>query len=65
MQDTFLNIRQLMSQILQFKQDFPDKKVAFCFSGGGARGAYFGGVIEALQQAINNHPDQALLPIED
>jgi len=56
-------VRELISQILQYKKDFPNKKVAFCFSGGGARGAYFGGVIEAIQQEVNRQ--QATLAKED
>lgn len=63
--DNFLNIRQLVPQLIKFKEDFPDKKIAFCFSGGGARGAYFGGVIEAIQQEVNKQPQQSLLPLEE
>ena len=62
--DNFINVRELVPLLLKFKQDNPDKKIAFCFSGGGARGAYFGGVIEAIQQEINKHPQQTILPIE-
>ena len=65
MEDYFTNVRQLVPQLLQFKTDFPDKKIAFCFSGGGARGAYFGGVIEAIQQEINKQPQQSILNPED
>lgn len=62
--DKFINVRELVPQLLKFKQDNPKKKIAFCFSGGGARGAYFGGVIEAIQQEISKHPQQATLPLE-
>lgn len=65
MSDHFINVRQLIPQLLQFKADYPDKKIAFCFSGGGARGAYFGGVIEAIQQEINKQPSQSSLPLSE
>jgi predicted acylesterase/phospholipase RssA len=63
--DHFLNVRELVPLLLKYKAENPNKKIAFCFSGGGARGAYFGGVIEAIQQEINKQPAQALLPPED
>jgi predicted acylesterase/phospholipase RssA len=63
MSDNFINVRDLVSRILQFKKDNPLKKVAFCFSGGGARGAWFGGVIEAIQQEVNRQ--QPAVPKED
>lgn len=53
MADTFINATALVAKIRQFKAANPTKKVAFCFSGGGARGAYFGGVLEAIQREVN------------
>ena len=41
MVDTFINIRELVPQLLKYKEDNPNKKIAFCFSGGGARRTQF------------------------
>lgn len=53
MNNNLLNAKELVPILLQYKQNNPDKKIAFCFSGGGARGAYFGGVIEGIKQEID------------
>jgi predicted acylesterase/phospholipase RssA len=49
---TFLDLDKVLTD---FKSDRrPDKKLAVAFTGGGARGAYEGGAVEALVQAFRS-----------
>ncbi len=67
MPDTFLNVQELVAKLISLKTSNPKKKIAFVFSGGSARAAWFGGVLEAMEREIrkqqpNVPPDRRLAP---
>lgn len=52
MTDTFQSVKQLVSELIAYKQANPEKKIAFVFQGGGARAAWYGGMLEAIENEV-------------
>jgi predicted acylesterase/phospholipase RssA len=65
--DVFIDVANLVAKLIAFKNANPEKKIAFSFSGGGARAAWFGGVLEAIEKEVRNQQpnvpdDQRIAP---
>src|SRR5690606_28582108 len=52
MPPALIDTKNLVTQLIQLKAADPTKKIAFVFSGGGARPAWFGGVVEAVEREV-------------
>lgn len=52
MADTFQSVQQLVTELIAYKQANPTKKIAFVLQGGGARAAWYGGVLEAIESEV-------------
>lgn len=48
----YVSMRTLVGQLAAERAKNPQMKLAFCFVGGGARGAYHAGMLEGIQQHI-------------
>ena len=48
----YIDTQLLISKLIALKAADPAKKIAFVFSGGGARAAWFGGVLEAIEREV-------------
>lgn len=59
--DYYVDVPTLVAQLIAYKTANPTQKVAFVFSGGGARAAWFGGVLEAVEQEVRKQ-QPALAP---
>lgn len=57
-QPVFIDARSLIQQLIQLKSADPSKKIAFVFSGGGARAGWFGGILEAIEREVRAQQPQ-------
>ncbi|MEZ5040336.1 MAG: patatin-like phospholipase family protein [Saprospiraceae bacterium] len=48
----FIDTKNLVTKLIRLKSMDPTKKIAFVFSGGGARAAWFGGILEAFEKEV-------------
>lgn len=48
----YIDTKQLVEKLIVLKAANPSKKIAFVFSGGGARAAWFGGILEAFEKEV-------------
>ncbi len=48
----FIDTKNLVTKLIRLKSLDPTKKIAFVFSGGGARAAWFGGILEAFEKEV-------------
>lgn len=59
--DHYAKITDVIDALLLERQSNPNMKLAFCFMGGGAKGVYQAGVIEAIAQHLAPHGGLAAL----